>query len=505
MIKIWLERTNVKFLLKFAFLLLIIFVSISILNEVVMKKTMDFQAINGEMTLLPYLPEKWDGFYEKDEDTIDMLFIGTSVVHTGVDVNYLYHEYGFTSYDLSADQMASPNIYYFLKEAVKYQSPQVIFVDVHSLSHADDPYSVSLHYSFDYMKQGLNRIQAICEHPASLRSGNLFPFIEYHTRWEELGEMDFRYMFQDKENMLNGYLIYMLSNNSAVPTSYEKTDQTLAELEYIYTEENLDKIVSFCREKGMECVLFRTPQSYSETQAQYCNAIEKYASDNNIEFWNFNDYYDEIGIDFSTDFVDGQHLNLTGSRKFTAFLGKWISESFEYTDHRGTKGYEEWNTAYDYENYLIHAYEIRHYTTAQQYLDNNDFLSDELIYIYTYEDPANIQRITGTYEIPNKIRKKSKSLQQYICIMQKGELFQEMALPLDETWKDYSLLPQAECLRIESFDGKTKIWFGDIGIETEKLNGLVDLIIYDKKLGKILDHNIVDMNNNCYLAHLPVK
>ena len=465
---------------------------------------MNYQAVNGDVTELPYLAEKWDGFYEKDRDTIDMLFIGTSVIHTGVDVNYLYHEYGFTSYDLSADQMAGSNIFYFLKEALKYQSPRVIFVDVQSLSNKISP-SASLHYSFDYMRQGINRIQGINEHPVSMQSENYFPFIEYHNRWEELDETDFRYVFQDKLNMLNGYLIYMLSNDSPVPVSYEKTDQTLSELGYKQTEKNLNKIISFCREKGVECVLIRTPQSYSEAQAQYCDALQKYADENNIEFWNFNNYSDEMGIDFSTDFVDGHHLNLIGSRKFTAFMGKWISKQFEYTDHRGTKGYEEWDAAYDYENYLIHAYEIRHYVTAQQYLDNNDFLSDELIYIYTYDNPANIQRITGISEIPNKIRKNTKSYRTYVCIVKKGELFLEMVLPLDETWKDYSLLPQAECLMIESFNGKTKIWFGDMGIETETISGLVDLIIYDKKLGRILDHSIVDMNNNCYLAHLPVE
>ncbi len=498
-------QKNNKFLLKIGVLLSTTIVSMLILNEVFIKKTTDYQAVNCEVTELPYLAEKWDGFYEKDRDTIDMLFIGTSVVHTGVDVNYLYHEYGFTSYDLSADQMAGSNIYYFLKEAVKYQSPKVIFVDVQSLSHADSFQSASLHYSYDYMRQGIDRIQGINEQPVSIRSGNYFPFIEYHSRWEELEETDFQYMFQDKLNMLNGYLIYMVSNDSPVPEAYEKTDKTLSELGYGRTEETLNKIVSFCREKGAECVLIRTPQSYSEKQARYCDALQKYTDENNIEFWNFNNYYDEIGIDFSTDFVDGQHLNLAGSRKFTAFMGKWISERFEYTDHRGAKGYEEWDAAYDYENYLIHAYEIRRYWTAQQYLTNNDFLSDELIFIYTYNNSTDIQSITGIPEISNKIRKKTKSKKTYVCIVEKGELFMEMELPLDETWKDYSLLPQAERLMIESFDGKIKVWFGDRGIETERNNGIVELIIYDKKLGRILDHNKFDMNNNCYLAHLPVE
>lgn len=497
-------QANVKFLMKILFFTLTVILSLLLLNQIFMKKIIDFQAVNGQVAELPYLPEKWDGFYEKTRDTIDMLFIGTSVVHTGVDVNYLYHEYGFTSYDLAADQMAGPNVYYFLKEAVKYQSPQVIFVDVQSLSHADNPQPVSLHYNFDYMKQGLNRIQGIAEHPATAQTGNFFPFIEYHTRWEELEETDFRYMFQDKLNMLNGYFIYMLSYDSPVPDVYEESDQTLSELGYTHTEENLNRIISYCCEQGMECVLFRTPQSYSESQSQYYDALEKYADENNIRFWNFNDYYAEIGMDFSTDFVDGQHLNYIGSRKFTAFLGKLISEQFEYTDHRGTKGYEEWDVAYDYENYLIHAYEILHYVTAQQYLDNNDLLSDELLYIYTYRNREDLQKIAGMPEIPDRLQEEDKNDSQ-ICIVEKGVILQDIILPPGETWEDHDLLQQEDRLLIESLKGKTKIWFGDTRAETEEKNGLVDLLIYDKKLGKVLDHVTVNVNNNFYLLHYPVE
>ena len=485
------QKTTI-FLIKGTLFLITVVLSILMLNKIFMKKILDTQAVNCDVTELPYFPEKWDGFYEKDRDTIDMLFIGTSVVHTGVDVNYLYHEYGFTSYDLSADQMASSNIYYFLKEAVKYQSPKVIFVDVQSLSNAAGSQSVSLHYSFDYMKQGINRIQGINEHPASVQSGNFFPFIEYHNRWKELEETDFQYIFQDKTNMLNGYFIYMLSNDTPAPVSHEKTDWTLSELGFGHTEENLNKIISFCHEKGMECVLFRTPQSYSEFQAQYCDALEKYADENNIEFWNFNNYYDDVN-----------HLNYIGSRKFTAFLGKYISERFEYTDHRGTVGYEEWDAAYDYENYLIHAYEIRHYETAQQYLENNDFLSDELIYIYTFKNPADIQKITGMSEISNRFQEEGLAVSK-IFIVEKGEILQEMVLPLDETWEDSDLIPSAECLLVESYNGKTKIWFGEVGTETKETYSLVDLLIYDKREGRVLDHVTVDMNEDFNIEHFSV-
>lgn len=499
-IKCWIAHEQVTFLIKSVCVCVCVIITLSILNKIFMKKSISFQAVNSEVTELPYLSEKWDGFYEKDKNSIDMLFIGTSVVHTGVDVNYLYNQYGFTSYNLSADQMSGPNVYYYLKEAAKYQSPKVIFVDIQALSHAESADTSSIHYNYDFMRQGLNRIQGIKQHKKVSHEGTIFPFAEYHTRWQELDETDFKYVSMDKLNMLNGYFIYMLTNDSIVPTVYDKTEYTLSELGYEYTVKELDRILAFCKENGMECILFRTPQSYTQGQSQYCDAIEKYAGEKNIRFWNFNNYYEEIGVDFSTDFVDGQHLNYLGSRKFTAFLGTMIAAQLEYPDHRGTVGYEEWDAAYEYENYLIHAYQMRHYTVAQEYLDNNDYFAEELVYAYTYKNIDDLKKVIGMSEEINMIQDEEHDTK--VCVMKKGELSRKVMLDQGETRTCSGLMEAGEQIWIESLEKGTKIWFGDNDVETKETDGVVDLLIYDKKLKKILDHVIVDTNAGCSLKHL---
>lgn len=499
-IKCWIGYEKIKFLMKVLIVCGLLVITLSMLNKIFMKKSLFYQAVNSEVTELPYLSEKWDGFYEKDKNSLDMLFIGTSVVHTGVDVNYLYHEYGFTSYDLSADQMAGSNEYYFLKEASRYQSPKVVFFDVQALSHEDSLATGSIHYSYDFMRQGLNRIQGIKEHKKVSHDGTIFPFVEYHTRWEELDETDFKYIGMDKLNMLNGYFIYMRSCNTEIPVFYEKSDVTLEELGCDAVEKNLDRILTLCNEMGAEAILFRTPQVYTKQQAEYCDAIEKYAGERGIKFWNFNEHYDEIGIDFSTDFVDGQHLNYLGSRRFTAFLGTMIEAQLEYPDHRGMPGYEEWDEAYEYENYLIHAYQMRHYATAQEYLDNNDYMSEDLIYVYTYKNVDDLKKVVGMPEEINVIQNEESATK--INVMEKGELTHKVMLDQGEMWTDDGLMKQGGQILIESLNNGTKIWFEDRGIKTNETDGGVDLIIYDNKIEKILDHVIVDTNADCSLKHL---
>ena len=84
-----------------------------------------------------------------------------------------------------------------------------------------------------------------------------------------------------------------------------------------------------------------------ERQAQYnyiADLIEPYG----YTFLNLNDYYEEIGIDFETDFYDyGGHANAFGAEKCTAFLGKYLDEHYSLPDKRGQKGYEDWDKAWE--------------------------------------------------------------------------------------------------------------------------------------------------------------
>ena len=52
----------------------------------------------------------------------------------------------------------------------------------------------------------------------------------------------------------------------------------------------------------------------------------------------------ELGIDWKKDSYDrGDHLNLFGAQKVTAYLGKYIDEKYDMTDHRGDSVYQDWD------------------------------------------------------------------------------------------------------------------------------------------------------------------
>ena len=53
--------------------------------------------------------------------------------------------------------------------------------------------------------------------------------------------------------------------------------------------------------------------------------------------------YDELGIDFKTDMAENIHVNFSGSKKLTEYLGNYIVNNYEVTDHRGDSEYSSWD------------------------------------------------------------------------------------------------------------------------------------------------------------------
>ena len=60
-----------------------------------------------------------------------------------------------------------------------------------------------------------------------------------------------------------------------------------------------------------------------------------------------NEHYDELGIDFQTDFYDyGGHVNALGAEKCTSFLEQYLLKHYQWTDRRDQMGYDSWQQSF---------------------------------------------------------------------------------------------------------------------------------------------------------------
>ena len=53
---------------------------------------------------------------------------------------------------------------------------------------------------------------------------------------------------------------------------------------------------------------------------------------------------EEVPIDWETDTKDkGDHMNITGARKVSDFMGRWLAETGLFEDKRSQEAYSQWN------------------------------------------------------------------------------------------------------------------------------------------------------------------
>ena len=131
-------------------------------------------------------------FYGEPEDSIDVLYIGSSPLLRGVSPMVMWKEYGFTGY-VRASALQAPAVSYgLLAESLRKQSPEVVVLlcDNIFLEYDYTEREGDLRRGLDGMKMSLYKLDIIREvTEADERQSALsyvFPLMRYHERWKEI-------------------------------------------------------------------------------------------------------------------------------------------------------------------------------------------------------------------------------------------------------------------------------------------------------------------------------
>ena len=79
-----------------------------------------------------------------------------------------------------------------------------------------------------------------------------------------------------------------------------------------------------------------------------------------------------VGYDYKTDFSDGSHLNIYGAEKTTAYMGEYLTERYEFEDHRGDERYHLWDECSVYMNHIDFRRKISPSMEYEAYLNKID-------------------------------------------------------------------------------------------------------------------------------------
>ncbi|MCQ2515710.1 MAG: hypothetical protein MJ094_02470 [Saccharofermentans sp.] len=352
-----------------------------------------------------------DIYYSQPENSVDMLIVGSSHAFTDINTGTLWNEYGIASYLLGANVQPLSNSYHYIQEALKTQSPEVIVLEGFLLTEDTDYMSESfiinntygLHFSEDSMVAMNDTIPP----DADLMEYGLY-YGRYHSRYDELSSEDFTYgtTSDDYYSCFKGFHCLRAVTPTEEPHFNRRRDITMPlslRVEYYYR-----KICELCQDRNINLVIVISPYAYYNynDRMKYCTGRE-IASEYGFDFIDYNEYYDQMNLDFETDFHDQGHLNAFGSRKYTSLIGSYIDENFDLPDRRldCTGTYDTWELNARFLDFDYYELNMISSITAEEFFAAVRELPDDYILIFRITNPRHILSFTssilGYYDIPS--------------------------------------------------------------------------------------------------------
>lgn len=215
----------------------------------------------------PHGIDQTEGLYWQPKESIDVVMMGTSHIHCGVNTGVLWEKYGIPAYDYSGAEQPLWMTYYYLKELYKYQSPKVIALDLYAPArYKEDNQYNWIGENIYGMRFSFNKMAMLFTSVEMHRISDYFPsFAVYHSRYGDLEQEDFNHFFWEgkAKEAFKGYTPYW---GKATLTEPDRKD--MAEEETIglteKSEKYLRKIIQYTRDMGSELVLIVVP--YEETK-----------------------------------------------------------------------------------------------------------------------------------------------------------------------------------------------------------------------------------------------
>lgn len=278
-------------------------------------------------------------FYKLEKGDVDVLVLGSSHAFVDVDPQMLLEEYGISAYNLCGSMQPMWNTYYYFKEALKYQSPKLVVLDVYRLVEAF-PYSkeskiVKNTYGMKISRNKYESVKAsLPEEDMSDIWRHMVEFPSYHSRYVDLKAEDFNRSLVIGENYRGAHPLTEVAAMERPELSHVTERMEIEPKTMAYFE----KILALAKEQDIQVLLINAPYIVQEDDKKVFHTLEEYLTSqtlyDNVSYVDFNEMYDEMEIDFAMDFADYNHLNVNGLPKFNRALGSYIEEHYKLPDRR---------------------------------------------------------------------------------------------------------------------------------------------------------------------------
>lgn len=268
--------------------------------------------------LVPSRNKSIFGVLREPENSIDVIVVGDSLSYSAISPMILWKNHGITSYVCGQSGQKIQETYHALETAFTAQSPKLVILETNTMFRGA-------------LEQGIVNLKETVEEWGN----HYFPIFKGHDIWKSY-VMNKEYVEENYKGFAFRCSVQPYENGTYMRETDKKARMPAAVIEY------MDKIMDLCREKGAKLLLVSTPSPINYNYQRH-NSIQDYAKKQDLDFLDLNLKLQEMRIDWKVDSLDkGDHLNLSGATKVTRQLGKYLSQQYDFQDHRNEEEYVQW-------------------------------------------------------------------------------------------------------------------------------------------------------------------
>lgn len=473
-------KRSVRLIANIIFVILLIFI-IVVINQILVPK---YTIKNSKWPTTT----TYNQFYEMESDSIDVLFLGASVVVNAYNPQELYNKYGIRSYNLGSEQQSLFLSYYWLEEALRFQHPKVVVVDTNFLVniHPESPLNTTeplVRKCIDPMRFSrvkYNAIHDLCSiDPSQNELSYYLTNIRFHSRWSDLTEQDF---ILNKQNdlSLKGYGPLFEYGPDSYETFFSTDENVTFEFNQLMLE-YLDKIVELCRKNNISLILTSLPGLKMEDGMN--NALVSYSKMRGVQYLNFyaDDLYNELGLELPKESII-EHSNIWGSIKLTDYLGDILLNEYDVQPARDMQ-FEE--SKKDYELIKQEA-ELTHIEDAKSYV--KDLVNPNWDIFFVVNRDVNILYDAEVKTLFTNLGLNSDMENYpyygYLAAIEKGNLLYEQ---VNYEGSSYKGIVGSEIYKIISngYNREGYIYINDNLVSNGKMG--LNIVVYSEKEGRVVD------------------
>lgn len=296
-----------------------------------------------------YNQSRWDEFYSLEKNSVDILYIGSSHSYCTFDPLIIDDKLGTSGYQLGMPLQHYDSTYYTLREALNYQKPKTVVMELY-WDMLDDEFELTqAGYLFQVMKNDeLEQDYIKNVFPLSEKvkyNLNIFRyqadyFAYRNTKLKEKLENNYGVFTPAKEKQVGTEQYrsrgYTYCDYNMLPDEYDKTNQfkNLDGMNYEINsvqEGYVKDIAKLCKENNIRLVFVTAPianvsMGFIKHYDIIHNKLQNLADECGIKYIDMNIVNEQNNLLTNDNFRDDAHLNHSGVEIVDNYFAQWLKE-----------------------------------------------------------------------------------------------------------------------------------------------------------------------------------